>query len=94
MKAKTSKNTTRKKKAEVHVQEVYIPPVTVDNSKQEAIAALKSKGFDAYSEDGVIMVSFEYNDGTEQMNKMLSEVEKVLAEVGYDRSYGCRAKRV
>lgn len=90
----TVKKTNRKKKKEVHVQETYIPPVQVDNSKQDAINALKSNGYEAYSEDGVIMVRIEYSGDNKEISKAYKEVEKILHDIGYNRSYGCRAKKV
>ena len=82
-----------KKKKPAPVEEVYIPYVQEDHSKQDAVYALKAKGYDAFAEDGVVMVSFEYNGGTKEMTAVLKEVEKILKEVGYNRSFGCRAKR-
>lgn len=83
-----SKNNKQK---EIEVREVYIPQP--DTSKQDAINALVSNGYDAFSEDGVVMVTFEYHDSAKEMTKILKDIEKILKSVGYNRSFGCRAKR-
>lgn len=89
-----AKRSDIKKKIKEESPQPYIPPeIHIDNSKQDAVAALKEHGYDAFIEDGVVMVSFEHDGDAKKVSRIMDAIECILAEVGYNRSFGCRARR-
>lgn len=86
------KKTAKKKIIEPQAP-VYIPPSDDDNPKYKAIDELKSAGYDVYNEDGSVMVLIEFKDIKKEMPKAVKEIERIISNVGYHGSFGCRAKR-
>lgn len=83
----------KRKIKKVEPEPEYIPQVQVDYAKEAALKALKASGYDATSEDGVIMVSFDYHGDAREMPDTMKKVHEILEKAGYDRSYGCRPRR-
>ena len=88
-----AKKKTLAKKEEEIKQPIYIPPPMTENPKFKAIEALKAEGYEVYNEDGVVMVSFEFNGNKNELPKIMKEVERIITSVGYRGSFGCRARR-
>ena len=55
-------------------------------TKDETVSELKSRGFDAFLENGVVMISMRIS------NTNVRNLEKLLRSIGYKASWGLRDK--